>query len=61
VCDPRAATCFADGLQAGRPETWKFVSSPDDLNIIAAFNVAPGAVRSVSAVRCDKLRPRMRR
>jgi hypothetical protein len=44
VRDPRAATCFADGLQAGRAETWKFVSSPDDLNIIAAFNVAPGRV-----------------
>ena len=49
-CVIHRSDLFTEGCR-GRAETWKFVSSPDDLNIIAAFNVAPG-VYEVSAVRC---------
>jgi hypothetical protein len=50
-CVIHRSDLFTEGCR-GRAETWKFVSSPDDLNIIAAFNVAPG-LYSVRAVRCE--------
>jgi hypothetical protein len=49
-CVSARSDLFATGCRL-EAFTWKFVSSPDDLNIIAAFNVAPG-VYEVSAVRC---------
>ena len=50
-CVSARSDLFATGCRL-EAFTWKFVSSPDDLNIIAAFNVAPG-LYSVRAVRCE--------